>query len=140
MPLVGAEAVGISRVSVTFFIHCIYGTVYISTQKVLICKSEIFVTGRTAYSDRTLLTESIKISSEVPRITELQGLEWTSRGQSLTFQLKQVLYNRSHRQASRQVLNISIEGDSIEGEMPSLGNLFQCSITLTIKKFFCIFV
>ena len=45
--------------------------------------------------------------------------------------LKQVPYNRSHRQASRRVLNISIEGDST-----TLGNLFQCSITLTIKKFF----
>ena len=49
---------------------------------------------------------------------------------------KQLLCNRSHRQASRQVLNISIGGDSTT----SLGNLFQCSITLTVKKFYHVLV
>ena len=45
---------------------------------------------------------------------------------------KAVPYNRSDRQVSRQVLNISREADSTT----SLGSLFQCSVTLTIKKFF----
>ena len=36
---------------------------------------------------------------------------------------------------SRQVLNISREGDSTT----SLGSLFQCSITLRVKKFFLMF-
>ena len=49
--------------------------------------------------------------------------------------LKQVPCSRSHRKASRQVLNISIKGDSTS----SLGNLFQCSIILTVKRF-CMFV
>ena len=53
------------------------------------------------------------------------------RSLSQTPLLKQVPYNRSHRQASRQALNISIDGDSTF----SLGNLFQHSITLIIKKF-----
>jgi len=42
--------------------------------------------------------------------------------------LKQVPYNRSHRWASRWVLSISIDGDSIS----SLGSLCQCSITITV--------
>ena len=50
--------------------------------------------------------------------------------------LKQVPYNRLHRQTSKWVLNISIEGDSTA----SLGNLFLRSITLTVKKFFHMFV
>ena len=43
---------------------------------------------------------------------------------------KHVPYGRLHRWASNQILNISIEGDSTT----SLGNLFQCSVTLTVKK------
>ena len=54
------------------------------------------------------------------------------RSLSPTPLLKPVPYNRSHRSASRRVLNISTEGDSTS----SLGNLFQCSVTLTKKKFF----
>ena len=50
--------------------------------------------------------------------------------------LKQVFYNKLHRWVSRQALDIFLEGDSIT----PLGNLFQCSVTLTIKKFFCMFV
>jgi len=49
---------------------------------------------------------------------------------------KQASYSRLHRDVSRQVLNISMEGDF----MTSLGSLFQCSVTLTVKKFFCILV
>ncbi|NWH55124.1 EGFLA protein, partial [Fregata magnificens] len=40
-----------------------------------------------------------------------------------------------HRTASRRVLNISRQGDSTT----SLGSLFQCSVTLTVKKFFLMF-
>ena len=66
------------------------------------------------------------------RITEWQGLEGTSRDHRVQHPLlKQVLYSRSHRSASTWVLSISI-GDSTT----FLGYLFQCSITLTIKKFF----
>ena len=43
-----------------------------------------------------------------------------------------VTYSRLHRTLSRQVLNISREGDSTT----SLGSLFQCSVTLRVKKFF----
>jgi len=43
-----------------------------------------------------------------------------------------VTYSRLHRTASRQVLNISREGDSTT----PLGSLCQCSITLKVKKFF----
>jgi len=46
-----------------------------------------------------------------------------------------VTYSRLHRTLSRQVLNISKEGDSTT----SLGNLFQCSVTLRGKKFFLMF-
>ena len=43
---------------------------------------------------------------------------------------KGVLYSSSRR--SRHVLKISREGDST----PSVGRLFQRSVTLTVKKFF----
>lgn len=46
--------------------------------------------------------------------------------------LKQFPYSSLHRKASSSVLNISREADS----MISLGSLFQCSVTLTVKKFF----
>ena len=49
---------------------------------------------------------------------------------------EQAPYSRLHRWVSRWVLNISREGESIT----SLGSLFQCSITLTVKKFLCILV
>ena len=44
--------------------------------------------------------------------------------------LKEVLYSRLYRKASRRVLNISREGDSTG----SLGSLFQCSVTLRGRK------
>jgi len=43
-----------------------------------------------------------------------------------------VTQSRLHRTLSRWVLNISREGDSTA----PLGNLFQCSVTLRVKKFF----
>ena len=46
-----------------------------------------------------------------------------------------VTQSRLHRTASRWVLNFSREGDSTT----SLGNLFQCSVTLRVKKFFLMF-
>ena len=46
-----------------------------------------------------------------------------------------VTYSRLHRTLSRQVLNISREEEST----PSLGSLFQCSVTLRGKKFFLMF-
>jgi len=46
-----------------------------------------------------------------------------------------VTWSRLHRTLSRQVFNISREGDSTT----SLGNLFQGSITLRVKKFFLMF-
>ena len=49
--------------------------------------------------------------------------------------LKQGHPERLHRTASRQVLNISREGDSTT----SLGSLFQGSVTLRRKKFFLMF-
>ena len=46
-----------------------------------------------------------------------------------------VTYSRLHRTLSRQVLNISREGDSTT----SLGSLFQCSVALRGTKFFLMF-
>ena len=43
-----------------------------------------------------------------------------------------VTQSRLHRTSSRRVWNISREGDATT----SLGSLFQCSITLRVKKFF----
>ena len=57
-------------------------------------------------------------------------------GRDLKWSPSPTPYNRSRRWASRQVLNISIEEDS----KSSLGNLFQCYVIFTVKKFFCIFV
>ena len=76
--------------------------------------------------------------STYSRVTELPGLEGTSRDywvQPLCYSssLQQVT---SHRKASRRVLNISREGDSTA----SVCSLLQCSVTLTVKKFFHIFV
>ena len=48
----------------------------------------------------------------------------------------QVPYSMLHRKMSRWVLSISREGDSTA----SLGSLFQCFVTLTVKKFFLMFV
>jgi len=66
------------------------------------------------------------------RITKMQGLQGLQMIIVSNTLLKKVPYHRSHKYTSRWVLNISIAGDSTT----SLGNLFQCSITLTMKKFF----
>jgi len=49
---------------------------------------------------------------------------------------KHFSYSESHCKVSRWVLNTSIEGDSTT----SLTSLFQCFITITIKKFFHMFL
>ena len=67
------------------------------------------------------------------RITECSGLEGTSVGRLFQHPCRsRVTYSRLHRTLSRRVLNISREGDFTT----SLGSLFQCSITLRVKKFF----
>ena len=70
------------------------------------------------------------------RITECLGMEGTSVGHLVQPSWRsRVTYCRLHRNLSRQVLNISGEGDSTA----SLGSLFPCSITLRRKKFFLMF-
>ena len=49
---------------------------------------------------------------------------------------KAVSYSRLHWKALRQLLNIPREGDTTT----SLGNLFQCSTTLKVKKLFLMFI
>ena len=79
---------------------------------------------------RCKCTEDPEKEKDHRKITELH---WVARNlrRSLgsTPQLKQVLYNWPHKQ-------VCIE----ENFTTSLGNLFWCSVTLTIKKFFCMFV
>lgn len=66
--------------------------------------------------------------------TELQRLEGTSRDHpSPTPLLIQVPYSRLHRQVSRQVLNISREGDPTI----SVGGLFQSPVNFTVRYFSC---
>jgi len=75
---------------------------------------------------------SLKSQSHTIRITESQGLEGTSRYHWVEPPAKAVPYNWSHKSVSRWVLNIFIEGDSTT----SPGSLCQCSVILTVKKFF----
>ena len=70
------------------------------------------------------------------RITECSGLEGTSVSHLVQPSCRnKVTYSRQQTTLSRQVLNISREGDSTT----SLGSLFQCSVTLRGKKFFLMF-
>ena len=66
----------------------------------------------------------------------ISGVGTDLKRSSPTPLLKQVHHNRSHKQASRQVLDISIEGDSTTNP----GNLFQCSVPFTTKKIFHMFI
>ena len=67
-------------------------------------------------------------------LTELQNCRGWKEPQDIIKSntlLKQVPCNISHRKAARWVLNVALEGDFTT----SLGNLFQCSVTPTVKKF-----
>jgi len=70
------------------------------------------------------------------RITEWSGLEGTFASHLAQHPCRsRVTYSRLHRTLSRRVLNISREAESTA----SLGSLFQCSVTLRVKKFFLMF-
>lgn len=68
---------------------------------------------------RDLLCPLSEVTKVLSSVKESQGLEGTLRSSPAPV-LMQVPYNRSHREASRQVFNISVGGDST----PSLGSLF----------------
>jgi len=70
------------------------------------------------------------------RITECLGLAGTSVGHPAQLSCRsRVTQSWLHRTLSRQVLNISREGDSTA----PLGSLCQGSVTLRVKKFFLVF-
>lgn len=115
-----------------------------STEKELLLKCEL----QFRLPDATMGEDAVDVASSRP-ICPLENLKLKcnrqnhriagvgrnlKRSSSPTPLLMQAPYNKSHRQVSRQVLSISIEGDSIA----FLGNLLQCSITLTVKKLFLI--
>ena len=84
-----------------------------------------------------LVLQLCTLSATLNNFSFLPGYRITGVGRDLrrssspTPLLKQIPYNRSHRWASRWVLNISTEVDSTT----FMGNLFHCSIILT-RKFF----
>jgi len=67
-------------------------------------------------------------------IESLNGWGWKA---SLEFNLSDLPYSSTatYSQLSRQLLSISKDGDTTT----SLGNLHQCLVTLTIKKYFLVF-
>lgn len=67
---------------------------------------------------------------------ESKGLEGTTGDHQVQPLLKLVPCSKLHRKASRWILNIFKEGNSTT----SLGSLFQCSVTLKVKKLSFMFV
>ena len=67
-----------------------------------------------------------------PRITASRELEGTSGDHPVHPPAKAVPWSKLHRKVSRQIWSVSRQGDSTA----SLGSLFQCSVILTVKKFF----
>lgn len=70
------------------------------------------------------------------RITAWLGLKRSSGGHVVQFSCwSRFTQNRLHKTTSRPILNMSREG----GSTASLHNLFQCSGTISVKKFFLMF-
>jgi len=101
------------------------------------CPAQICCMSQSSLTRR--LTMSVFLNTR--RITESQNHRMFGVGRDLcgspspTPCPSRVTQSRLHRTLSRWVLDISREGDSTA----SLGSLFQCSITLRMKKFFLMF-